>query len=141
MIRLFFAITLSIAAFLGLALRVTRDAGNIDIRLPDPVESIRRLDLREALSALLPDPAAATPETQPAPEPVVERDLANTRSRSFREGPAEEATAAAATEVEAVAEASVEMPVDVARAVPDQDAWADLLRRMITVYERVGADR
>jgi hypothetical protein len=149
MIRLFFAITLSIAAFLGLALRVTRDSGNIDIQLPDPVESIRRLDLREKLTALLPDPApapataTATAKTQTAPEPVVERDLGNSRSRGFRESPAAVTTAAEPAEAETDADSPAEIPgdVDVARTGPDQDAWADLLRRMLTVYERVGVDR
>ena len=143
MIRLFIAIALSLAAFLGLALRVARDAGNLDVSLPDPVESIRRLDLREQLAALLPDPAPATPETRPEPEAVVERNLANTRSRSFRESPTAEALATETTEVEPDAEspADVRGEVDVARAVPDQDAWADLLRRMFAVYERVGAGR
>ena len=143
MIRLFFAIALSIAAFVGLALRMTRDAGNLDVSLPDPVEWIKTVDLREALAALLPDPAPATPETRPDPEPVVERDLTNARSRSFRESPAPVARVAATTDAEPDAEfrEEVQGEVDVARARPDQDAWADLLRRMLTVYERVGTRR
>ncbi len=166
MIRMLFAVFLPMAALVGLSLRLSRDAEPRVPAEPAAAE-VRTLDLREAVSSALAGArrdaertarelrdGAATAAAEvaaaeqgplarnaptPAPEASLptEEEVVPARSAPFHETPlpaggdadsgGEEAPAAEPAAATWVAAASV-----------DQDAWAALIRRMLSVYRQTG---
>ena len=158
MIRMIATLALALAAFAGLSLRVARDADTrpasalplAEVRTVDPSRGPALPDEEEARSADRSDrdrARARAVQVKPAVsarrkprQPVAEEVLA--AAAPFREGPASQSAAAAvaipASNATDAAAQSV-APAPRGQDLLDQDEWAELIRRMLTLYRRTGS--
>ena len=157
MIRLLFAVFVTVGAFLAAALWIERggaprslvEARELVEPVADEIEA-RAASLAEAaaeaLAAERPDagqsarPPSPRPrgsraaDAQAEPEPVVEAVISETRSAPFVEAEAVREPAGAAA-------SDAKPQLAVSASVADQDAWAERIRRMLDVYRRASAYR
>ena len=148
MIRLLCVVLLTFIALIGLSLRVSREAGELSEPVRRAVAQVTTLDLGSALPALAVDSLVAvlgegesSPEAPPADAALADarpiaQDIAETRYEPFVE--ALPCDAELESETQQVDDDAVSSgPV----AEIDQQAWADLIRRMLAVYPRSGSNR
>jgi hypothetical protein len=146
-IRMVFALMVTLAAMLGGALWLVgqRDSGGLGVRPPPALRTVDVGDLLEsALRGAEPEtrspadsaaPAAPEAEVVMPQEPVreiVEEEVPE--PAPFAEAPLAEPDS---TRREGDAEASPSAPAAVDAAPRDQDAWALLIRRMLSLYRRM----
>lgn len=143
MIRLLLAMLLALGAFVGGALRFARER-DATRELDVPIARTIELEARQeppAREVKLATPAPAKPERKPAPRrapapppptpppPLVEEVIPP--QGAFAEAPLSQLAA----------DSGEGAPSEAAQAVVtavDQDAWADLIRRMLALYARAG---
>jgi len=147
MIRLLCVVLLTFVALIGLSQRVSRDAGELSEPLRRAVAKVTTLDLGAALppvsveriaAALTEDttaPAVSVDTPEAVDVPLSEEAIPDTRFQPFVE------VAPSAEEPKVAMEPREDEALASPVAVIDQEAWADLIRRMLAVYPRSNSDR
>jgi hypothetical protein len=137
MIRIFFTMLLAVAALIGLSLRLVRDADTRPALPGAQIAELRTVDLGRSQ----PEPAPSEPA---APDALIPEEASPEEAapdESPREEPLDVEIAAPAAFVEADDSAAIAAgdTADAAllvTAAVDQDEWAALIRRMLSVYRR-----
>lgn len=158
MMRLMFALLVTLAGFVAASLWLARDAGPESASERARRGGDRTIDLGAIASSVLaeipataPPPEVAADEMPVAGPPavreaspgrreakeVVEAEIPATASAAFVEDPVPVALSAQPVPAEAVPDAAPSPPHAPAGTL-DQDEWAALIRRMLALYTRTG---
>jgi len=153
MIRILFTMLLGVVAVVGLSLRLARDMSTPPPSAREMVSELRTVDL-ETTEAVPVKATEATPPEEPAPEAQTHAEERPEES-PVDETPGDDLSEVALTSPKPFVDAEPTDPlteeeakeerVDVGAAAPlvtasvDQDEWARLIRRMLSVYRRTVA--